>query len=61
VSERVREILSGPAESDETVLNEIRGIVEGGGFGSIIDRNSFQRKKADALRLLDTVMRSYAG
>jgi fructose-bisphosphate aldolase, class I len=51
----------GPAESDETVLNEIRGIAEGGGFGSIIGRNSFQRKKADALRLLDTVMRSYPG
>ena len=51
----------GPAESDETVLNEVRAIHEGGGFGSIIGRNSFQRKKADALRLLGSIMKIYAG
>ncbi len=51
----------GPAESDETVLNEVRAIHEGGGFGSIIGRNSFQRKKADALRLLEAIMKIYAG
>ncbi len=49
----------GPAEADDTVLNEVRGIHEGGGFGSIIGRNSFQRKKADALHLLDWVMGIY--
>ncbi len=49
----------GAAESDEVVLNEIRGIRDGGGFGSIIGRNSFQRKKADALHLLDTIMKIY--
>jgi len=49
----------GPAESDDTVLNEVRGIHEGGGFGSIIGRNSFQRKKADALKLLDRVIGIY--
>ena len=42
------------------VLNEIRAIRDGGGFGSIIGRNSFQRKKPDALRLLDTIMKIYA-
>ena len=51
----------GPAEADETLLDEIRAIRDGGGFGSIIGRNSFQRRKADALRLLDTVMKIYAG
>ena len=51
----------GPAESDETVLNEVRAIHEGGGFGSIIGRNSFQRKTADALRLLGSIMKIYAG
>ncbi len=51
----------GPAESDEVVLEEIRGIREGGGFGSIIGRNSFQRKKPDALRLLDAIIKIYAG
>ncbi|MGH7381536.1 MAG: class I fructose-bisphosphate aldolase [Candidatus Methylomirabilales bacterium] len=51
----------GPAEADEALLDETRAIRDGGGFGSIIGRNSFQRRKADALRLLDTVMKIYAG
>ncbi len=51
----------GPAEADETLLDEIRAIRDGGGFGSIIGRNSFQRKKGDALRLLETVMGIYVG
>jgi len=49
----------GPAETDEVVLNEVRAIRDGGGFGSIIGRNSFQRKKPDALRLLDAIMKVY--
>ena len=51
----------GPAESDDKILAEVRGIRDGGGFGSIIGRNSFQRKKPDALRLLGTIMSIYAG
>jgi class I fructose-bisphosphate aldolase len=51
----------GPAESDDKILAEVRAIRDGGGFGSIIGRNSFQRKKADALRLLDQVMTIYEG
>ena len=51
----------GPAESDDTLLAEVRAIHEGGGFGSIIGRNSFQRRKADALKLLGTIMAIYAG
>jgi len=51
----------GPATTDEALLAEITAIHEGGGFGSIIGRNSFQRKKADALKLLGNVMRIYAG
>jgi class I fructose-bisphosphate aldolase len=51
----------GPAESDDKILAEVRAIRDGGGFGSIIGRNSFQRKKADALRLLDQVMAIYEG
>jgi fructose-bisphosphate aldolase, class I len=51
----------GPAEANEMVLNEIRAIRDGGGFGSIIGRNSFQRKKSDALWLLDAIMKIYAG
>jgi class I fructose-bisphosphate aldolase len=51
----------GPSETDDKILSEVRGIRDGGGFGSIIGRNSFQRKKADALKLLDTIMKIYAG
>jgi class I fructose-bisphosphate aldolase len=51
----------GPAEADEVVFEEARAIRDGGGFGSIIGRNSFQRRKADALRLLESVMKIYAG
>jgi class I fructose-bisphosphate aldolase len=55
-------IFSGGAKSDtETVLNEARAIRDGGGFGSIIGRNSFQRPKAEALELLGTLMKIYKG
>jgi class I fructose-bisphosphate aldolase len=56
-------IFSGGAkkESDEAVFEEARAIRDGGGFGSIIGRNSFQRPKEHALKFLDTIMKIYAG
>jgi len=51
----------GPATSDEQIFTEVRAIRDGGGFGSIIGRNSFQRKKPEALRFLDTIMGIYEG
>lgn len=51
----------GAASSDEEVLKEIQGIHQGGGFGSIIGRNAFQRKRSHALELLGNIMRIYAG
>lgn len=45
---------------NEDILEEIRAIRAGGGFGSIIGRNSFQRQRADAIRLLTDVMNIYA-
>jgi class I fructose-bisphosphate aldolase len=55
-------IFSGGAKSeDKTVFEEARAIRDGGGFGSIIGRNSFQRPKAEALKFLQTVMGIYAG
>jgi class I fructose-bisphosphate aldolase len=51
----------GPTAGDEQVFDEARAIRDGGGFGSIIGRNSFQRKKADALKFLGTIMGIYAG
>ena len=49
----------GAAKGTDEFLEEIRGIRDGGGFGSIIGRNSFQRPKAEALKLLSTVMDIY--
>jgi len=56
-------IFSGGAkkDNDEDVLNEARAIRDGGGFGSIIGRNSFQRKRPEALKLLRRIMAIYAG
>ena len=51
----------GEAKGNDAVFDEIRGIRDGGGFGSIIGRNSFQRPKQDALSFLGTVMDIYAG
>ena len=43
------------------VFDEARAIRDGGGFGSIIGRNSFQRERPEALKFLDTIMKIYAG
>jgi len=50
----------GEAKGTEDVLSEIRGLKEGGSFGSIMGRNAFQRPRAEALKLLDEVMKIYA-
>jgi class I fructose-bisphosphate aldolase len=50
----------GEAKGTEDVLAEIKGLKEGGSFGSIMGRNAFQRPKAEALKLLDDVMKIYA-
>ncbi len=49
----------GPKEGDDQLLGEVREIHAGGGFGSIIGRNSFQRPKPDALALLGKIMDIY--
>ena len=55
-------IFSGGAKSeDRAFFEEARAIRDGGGFGSIIGRNSFQRPKAEAIKFLHTVMGIYAG
>ena len=56
-------IFSGGAtkEDDKAIFEEVRAIRDGGGFGSIMGRNSFQRKKPDALQFLNTITGVYAG
>ena len=55
-------IFSGGLFHEEAaLLDEVRAIHEGGGFGSVMGRNMFQRPKADALRLFGQIMDIYAG
>jgi fructose-bisphosphate aldolase, class I len=51
----------GEAKETAAIMDEIRAIRDGGGFGSIIGRNSFQRKQGEALDFLRGVMDIYAG
>ena len=50
----------GPAKGKQEILDEIRGLADGGAFGSIMGRNSFQRPKTEAIELLHEVMDIYA-
>jgi class I fructose-bisphosphate aldolase len=53
-------IFSGGATvSDEMVFEEVTAIRDGGGFGSIIGRNSFQRKHDQAVAFLHKIMAIY--
>jgi class I fructose-bisphosphate aldolase len=53
-------IFSGGATvGDDAIFQEVTAIRDGGGFGSIMGRNSFQRNKEHALQLLDKIMTIY--
>ena len=56
-------IFSGGALNTDrnALLDEARAIHAGGGFGSIMGRNVFQRPRAEALALLSDVMAIYEG
>jgi class I fructose-bisphosphate aldolase len=56
-------VFSGGAARDDTagLLEEARAIRDGGGNGSIIGRNSFQRPRDEALKLLDGLVGVYKG
>ena len=49
----------GEAKGTDEVLKEIQGIADGGGFGSILGRNAFQRPKAEAIKLLTSIQDIY--
>ncbi|MBI2069517.1 MAG: class I fructose-bisphosphate aldolase [Elusimicrobia bacterium] len=50
----------GPAKSEAEILDEARAIRQGGGTGSIIGRNAFQRPRKQALALLSRVIGIYS-
>ncbi len=50
----------GATKGTEAVLEEISEIAKGGGYGSIVGRNAFQRSNKDAVKLLHDIMDLYA-
>ena len=54
-------IFSGGGKAgDDQLFEQIQAIRDGGGFGSIIGRNSFQRPHADAVAMLKKIMEIYS-
>ncbi|MDT9597467.1 class I fructose-bisphosphate aldolase [Sphingosinicella rhizophila] len=51
----------GAAKGTDAVYQDARDIRDGGGNGSIIGRNTFQRSRDDALAMLDRLVRIYKG
>lgn len=51
----------GAAKGSDAVFDDARAIRDGGGNGSIIGRNSFQRSRADALEMLSKLVDIYLG
>ena len=51
----------GESKSLDGLYEEIRGLRDGGANGSIIGRNTFQRPRAEALAMLQTIIDIYLG
>jgi class I fructose-bisphosphate aldolase len=51
----------GEAKGTDDLLKEVGELAHGGGFGSIMGRNAFQRPKAEAIQLLHKVQDIFAG
>ena len=51
----------GALKGADAVYDEARAIRDGGGNGSIIGRNTFQRSREDALAMLERIVRIYQG
>jgi class I fructose-bisphosphate aldolase len=51
----------GEAKETSALLEEIKGIRDGGGFGSIMGRNAFQRPHDESVKLLKDVMNVFKG
>jgi class I fructose-bisphosphate aldolase len=51
----------GAAKGADAVFQDARDIRDGGGNGSIIGRNAFQRSREDALEMFDRLIRIYQG
>ena len=49
----------GEAKNDNELLEEVKAIKEGGGNGSIVGRNCFQRPRDKALKLINSIINIY--
>lgn len=58
-SKRIVVFSGGSAKNTNELLEEIKQIRSGGGNGSIIGRNTFQRPRQDALKLLSEIIEVY--
>jgi len=56
---RITIFSGGSAKDTESVLEDIRQINAGGGFGSIMGRNLFQRPKDEAMDLINKIFEIY--
>jgi class I fructose-bisphosphate aldolase len=51
----------GETKTTEDIMAEVKEIALGGGFGSIMGRNAFQRPRKEAITLLKNVMAAFRG
>lgn len=51
----------GASKSTDAVLDELRQIHQGGGNGTIMGRNSFQRSRADGVAILKSAIQIFGG
>ncbi len=51
----------GSRKGADSVYDDARAIRDGGGNGSIIGRNTFQRPREEALKMLDNIIQIYKG
>lgn len=58
---RVVVFSGGAAKGEDSVYDDARAIRDGGGNGSIIGRNTFQRPREQALAMLDQLIKIYKG
>ncbi|WP_174285759.1 class I fructose-bisphosphate aldolase [Sphingomonas bacterium] len=58
---RINVFSGGASKGEDSVFQDARDIRDGGGHGSIIGRNTFQRPRDEALAMLDRIIRIYLG
>jgi class I fructose-bisphosphate aldolase len=56
---RINVFSGGASKGEDAVFQDARDIRDGGGNGSIIGRNTFQRPRDEALAMLDRIIRIY--